>query len=186
MRSYSPGQWPPSTAPRPAKRRSGLFHPPTDALGRAKATISRELQRNALPLGGYSPLHAAGAYQSRFSSRPARRSRRWRRRAGTGVGLRPAPAVADVADEPPRNGRLLPVKRPGARTAEVRGSNPLRCALTGGKGTIIGGLLGVLIIGVLDNGLILTSVPTFFQMVAKGVLLIAAVIIAEQQARRYG
>ena len=30
------------------------------ALGRAKATISRELQWNALPLGGYSPLHAAG------------------------------------------------------------------------------------------------------------------------------
>ena len=35
------------------------------ALGRAKTTISRELQRNALPLGGYSPLHAAGAYQLR-------------------------------------------------------------------------------------------------------------------------
>ena len=34
------------------------------ALGRAKATISRELQRNARPLGGYSPLHA-GAYQLR-------------------------------------------------------------------------------------------------------------------------
>ena len=31
-------------------------------------------------------------------------------------------AVADVADEPPRNGRLLPVKRVGAGTAEVRGS----------------------------------------------------------------
>jgi hypothetical protein len=45
--------------------------------------------------------------------------------AGTGVGLRPAPAVADVADEPPRNGRLLPVKRAGACTAGVRGSNPL-------------------------------------------------------------
>jgi ribose transport system permease protein/L-arabinose transport system permease protein len=69
-----------------------------------------------------------------------------------------------------------------AITAAVLGG----CALTGGKGTIIGGLLGVLIIGVLDNGLILTSVPTFFQMVAKGVLLIAAVIVAEQQARRYG
>src|SRR5215831_14469672 len=27
------------------------------ALGRAKTTISRELQRNALPSGGYSPLH---------------------------------------------------------------------------------------------------------------------------------
>ena len=35
------------------------------ALGRAKTTISRELRRNALPSGGYSPLHAAGAYQLR-------------------------------------------------------------------------------------------------------------------------
>ena len=34
-------------------------------LGRATATISRELRRNALPSGGYSPLHAAGAYISR-------------------------------------------------------------------------------------------------------------------------
>ena len=34
-------------------------------LGRAKTTIIRELQRNALPSGGYSPLHAAGAYQLR-------------------------------------------------------------------------------------------------------------------------
>ena len=31
----------------------------------AKTTISRELQRNALSSGGYSPLHAAGAYQLR-------------------------------------------------------------------------------------------------------------------------
>ena len=35
------------------------------ALARAKTTISRELQRNALPSGGYSPLNAAGAYQLR-------------------------------------------------------------------------------------------------------------------------
>src|SRR5271166_6254733 len=27
----APGQWPPSTAPRPARCRSGLFRPPTDA-----------------------------------------------------------------------------------------------------------------------------------------------------------
>jgi len=37
----------------------------TRSLDRAKATISREVQRNALPSGGYSPLHAAGAYQLR-------------------------------------------------------------------------------------------------------------------------
>ena len=39
--------------------------------------------------------------------------------AGTGVGLRPAPAVADVADEPPRNGRLL---RSSARVRALRRS----------------------------------------------------------------
>jgi L-arabinose transport system permease protein len=69
-----------------------------------------------------------------------------------------------------------------AITAAVLGG----CALTGGRGTIVGGLLGVLILGVLNNGMILTSVPTFYQMVARGVLLIAAVVIAEQQARRFG
>lgn len=69
-----------------------------------------------------------------------------------------------------------------AITAAVLGG----CALTGGKGTIVGGLLGVLILGVLNNGMILTSVPTFYQMVARGALLIAAVLVAEQQARRYG
>ena len=35
------------------------------ALRRAKSTVSRELRRNALPSGRYSPLHAAGAYQLR-------------------------------------------------------------------------------------------------------------------------
>jgi L-arabinose transport system permease protein len=69
-----------------------------------------------------------------------------------------------------------------AITAAVLGG----CALTGGKGTIVGAMLVVLIIGVLNNGMILTSVPTFYQMVAKGVLLVAAVMIAEYQTRRYG
>jgi len=67
-----------------------------------------------------------------------------------------------------------------AITAAVLGG----CALTGGKGTIFGGLLGVIILGVLNNGMILTSVPTFYQMVARGLLLILAVLVAEQQIRR--
>ena len=33
------------------------------AIGRPKSTVSRELSRNKLPSGRYSPLHAAGAYQ---------------------------------------------------------------------------------------------------------------------------
>ena len=35
------------------------------ALHRAKSTVSRELRRNGLSSGRYSPLHAAGAYQLR-------------------------------------------------------------------------------------------------------------------------
>ena len=36
-----------------------------NAIGRPKSTVSRELSRNKLPSGRYSPLHAAGAYQLR-------------------------------------------------------------------------------------------------------------------------
>jgi ribose transport system permease protein/L-arabinose transport system permease protein len=67
-----------------------------------------------------------------------------------------------------------------AITAAVLGGS----ALQGGKGTIVGALLGVAIIGVLNNGMILTSVPTFYQLLAKGSLLILAVIIAEYQQNR--
>src|SRR4051812_38894716 len=35
------------------------------ALGRAASTISRELRRNALPKGGYLPVHAEGCYLER-------------------------------------------------------------------------------------------------------------------------
>jgi ribose transport system permease protein/L-arabinose transport system permease protein len=69
-----------------------------------------------------------------------------------------------------------------AITAAILGG----CALAGGKGTIIGAMLGVLIIGVLNNGMILTSVPTFYQLLAKGALLVAAVIIQERQRARSG
>lgn len=53
----------------------------------------------------------------------------------------------------------------------------------GGKGTIIGAMLGVLIIGTLNNGMILLSIPTFYQRVARGLLLIIAVLIQNWQMR---
>ena len=67
-----------------------------------------------------------------------------------------------------------------AITAAVLGG----CALQGGRGTIVGALLGVLIIGVLNNGMILTAVPTFYQLLAKGALLILAVLVAEYRLNR--
>lgn len=50
-------------------------------------------------------------------------------------------------------------------------------SLTGGKGRILGTLIGVLIIGVLSNGLNLLGVSSFYQQVVKGVVIIIAVLI---------
>ena len=50
-------------------------------------------------------------------------------------------------------------------------------SLTGGKGWIFGTLVGALIIGVLNNGLNLIGVSSFFQQVVKGVVILIAVLI---------
>lgn len=48
-------------------------------------------------------------------------------------------------------------------------------SLSGGRGTILGTVLGLVIIGVLNNGLTLLNINSFWQNVASGVLLILAV-----------
>lgn len=48
-------------------------------------------------------------------------------------------------------------------------------SIFGGEGKISGVLAGVLIIGVLSNGLIIMNVGEFYQMVVKGTVLIIAV-----------
>lgn len=50
-------------------------------------------------------------------------------------------------------------------------------SLHGGEGRVSGTLVGVLIIGVLANGMTLTGVSSYYQTVANGVLLLAAVAI---------
>ena len=50
-------------------------------------------------------------------------------------------------------------------------------SLSGGEGTIIGTLIGVLIMGVLKNGIILLGVSPFFQMLIIGIVIIGAVAI---------
>lgn len=64
-----------------------------------------------------------------------------------------------------------------AITAAVLGG----AALSGGRGSVAGALLGVLIIGTLSNGMILLKVPTFYQLVAKGLLLIFAIVLSERR-----
>ena len=50
-------------------------------------------------------------------------------------------------------------------------------SLSGGEGRILGTVIGALIIGVLSNGLNLAGVEPFWQYVAQGLVLIAAVIV---------
>jgi ribose transport system permease protein len=56
-------------------------------------------------------------------------------------------------------------------------------SLNGGRGTIQGTVVGLLIIGVLNNGLTLLNVSSFYQQVASGALLIAAVSFDQLRLR---
>jgi ribose transport system permease protein len=50
-------------------------------------------------------------------------------------------------------------------------------SLSGGKGTIMGTVQGALIIGILNNGLVLLNVSPFWQQVIKGFVILLAVVI---------
>ena len=50
-------------------------------------------------------------------------------------------------------------------------------SLSGGKGTVWGTVMGAIIIGVLNNGLVLLDVTPFWQQVVKGGVILLAVII---------
>lgn len=56
-------------------------------------------------------------------------------------------------------------------------------SLYGGRGSVIGTLVAILILAVLDNGLVLLQVQSFWQEVSRGVLLLGAVVF-DQLGRR--
>jgi fructose transport system permease protein len=66
-----------------------------------------------------------------------------------------------------------------AITAVVLGGT----SLFGGRGTLIGTLIGALIIGILRNGLVLMGVASIYQLLITGILVILAVSV-DQLARR--
>ena len=56
--------------------------------------------------------------------------------------------------------------------------------LAGGKGSVRMTFLGVLIIGILNNGMTLMNVQTYWQITAKGAFLILAIILDSLQYQR--
>ncbi len=50
-------------------------------------------------------------------------------------------------------------------------------SLSGGEGSVIGTIIGALIIGVLNNGLNLMNVSPFYQSIVKGIVILVAVLI---------
>jgi len=57
-------------------------------------------------------------------------------------------------------------------------------SLFGGKGSILGAVVGALIMGVLQNGLNLLAVQSYYQQIAIGAVLILAVYIDQMQAEK--
>jgi D-xylose transport system permease protein len=58
-------------------------------------------------------------------------------------------------------------------------------SLAGGRGRILGAILGALLMGSLNNGMSLMNVPIFYQNTARGVVLLLAVAL-DQWSRRRG
>jgi ribose transport system permease protein len=57
-------------------------------------------------------------------------------------------------------------------------------SLAGGRGWIVGTLIGAMIIGVLDNGLNLLNVSSFYQSVVKGAVILVAVLLDRSKSHK--
>lgn len=56
--------------------------------------------------------------------------------------------------------------------------------LTGGVGTALGSFLGIMFLGIIRNGLNLMRVPTFYQYMVNGVIIIIAVIFSNYTSKK--
>ena len=53
-------------------------------------------------------------------------------------------------------------------------------SLAGGEGSVVGTIIGALIIGVLNNGLNLMNVSPFYQAIVKGLVILLAVMVKKK------
>ena len=56
-------------------------------------------------------------------------------------------------------------------------------SLFGGKGTVVGAIIGSLIMGMINNGLVLMGLNVSLQMIFRGVIIIASVSLSLREAK---
>lgn len=56
-------------------------------------------------------------------------------------------------------------------------------ALEGGRGTVVGTLVGILLLGIIANGLVLENISSFWQPVIVGTILLVAIMLDEVRRR---
>ena len=96
---------------------------------------------------------------------------------GLVVGLASLIAVSEIGAVAPTTGQGLELL---AITGIILGG----ASLSGGRGTIPGIIVAILILAVLDNGLTLSRVTSFWQEVVRGTILIAAVALDQARLAR--
>jgi ribose/xylose/arabinose/galactoside ABC-type transport system permease subunit len=57
-------------------------------------------------------------------------------------------------------------------------------ALMGGRGTMLGTVLGIAILGVVNNGIVLLGLAQYWQLIVSGLVLLTAVVVDEVRAKR--
>jgi ribose/xylose/arabinose/galactoside ABC-type transport system permease subunit len=56
-------------------------------------------------------------------------------------------------------------------------------SLTGGSGSVLGAALGLILLAIIQNGLILLGVPSYWAQFSTGVVILAAVTLVAYQRR---
>ena len=118
-------------------------------------------------------LYAVGGNEraAKLSGLNVDRIKRWSTRWAAGWPAWP------VCSSPPGSTRPTPIAGVGYELDSIAAVVIGGTSLSGGRGSILGTVLGCLIIGVLNNGLVLLEVSPFWQQVIKGFVILVAVAI---------
>lgn len=83
-----------------------------------------------------------------------------------------------------RLGAAEPISGTGYELNAIAAAVMGGASLSGGQGSILGAVVGALIMGSLQNGLTLNNVPSFYQQVAVGAVIIVAVFVDQWRRRK--